>query len=180
MPAADVVYDLDVFDNIVSVNDAWDRFAAENASPSLVSSGVVGRSLWDFVSDPMTREIYRRLFARAREESPPFRFEFRCDAPSARRLLEMEISFTGGLIRCTVRTVNLETREPQLLLDPAVERSAQLLRMCSWCKRIPDDTGVWREIDDTVSLAAIFHYQMLPTVTHGICKDCSTLMIEGL
>ncbi len=180
MTTASVVYDLDASDNIVSVNDAWDRFAAENESASVGARNVVGRSLWDFISDPTTREIYRRLFASARGGSAPSSFQFRCDAPSIRRLLEMEIRFTDGVVRCTVRTVNLENREPQLLLDPAVERSEELLRMCSWCKRIPDGAGVWHEIDDAVSLAELFRYQRLPVVTHGICEECSTVMMDSI
>lgn len=177
--AHEVRYTVNADDDIVFVNEAWDTFAQENGAAHLTSTHVLGRSLWDFVTDDTTRLLYRDVLARIRGTTA-MRFTFRCDAPACRRHLELEV--TGGRngdAVFLVRTLKEEPRPAQPLLDPAQLRSDALLRMCSWCKRI-DVNGHWVDVEEAVTALGLFDRPRLPQVTHGICDDCYARMAEAI
>ncbi len=177
----DVVYDIDSRDTIIMVNDAWSVFAAKNDGVSLLPPGINGRSLWEFVKDPTTRIVYSRLFDRVRAGAGASTFEFRCDSPSVKRFLQMEIAASGtGMLRCTVRTLGLEPRPYAAILDPEAGRSDHLMIICSWCKRVSDGDGAWVEIDEAPVLYRVFAEELPPSVSHGMCDDCYSSMMRTL
>jgi hypothetical protein len=137
----DVFYGIDEQDRIAFVNPAWDEFAADNGARHLQSGSVISRSIWDFIADDGTRFLYREIFKRVRAGHPT-RFEFRCDSPDRRRLLEMDARLIMGQgIGFRLRTLSLEDRPRQPLLGEARKLSGEILRMCSWCKRVPERTS---------------------------------------
>ncbi|HXG86783.1 MAG TPA: hypothetical protein VNJ02_00490 [Vicinamibacterales bacterium] len=81
-----VSYRIDEYDSIAALGDDWVSFAIANDAPHLAD--VTGRSLWDFVSDSTTRQVYRRLLARVRH-GHTIRFSYRCDAPLLKRFMQM-------------------------------------------------------------------------------------------
>ena len=91
----------------------------------------------------------------------------------------MEASLVGnGGVEFNVRTLSIEKRPPQALLDPAV-RSGPLLRICGWCKKIP--IGVrWVEIEEAISEMHLFENAALPRLTHGICEECEKKIDDTL
>jgi len=48
-----------------------------------------------------------------------------------------------------------------------IEQLEELLPICAWCKKIRDDAGYWKEMEEYVAA------RNLGTVTHGICNDCA-------
>src|SRR5450631_2450126 len=85
-----VSYQIDGHDDIISVNSAWKAFARSNGAPHLAEQ-VVGRSLWEFVSDGTTRQVYRDLLVRVRG-GRTVTFSYRCDSPSLRRYMRMTMT----------------------------------------------------------------------------------------
>jgi len=176
---AAVVYRVDALDRLAFVNDEWDRFAAANAGEACLSSKVVGRPLWDFVSDKTTRLLYRNMLTKVRGGGN-VRFPLRCDSPDCRRYLEMEMGPAGfGAVEFTVRTAAVETRPGQALLDPASPRGEEFLRACGWCKKI-EVGGLWYEAEVAVAKLGLFGARVLPLVTHGMCLECETDMSKTL
>lgn len=176
---SDVTYTLDASDVLIAVNDAWTAFAAANDGMPLRPPAILGRSSWDFIVDRTTILLYRRLFDRVRAGAGPVRFTFRCDAPALRRLLEMSIAMQpAGALRLVVRSVRVEDRPAVLLLDPAEQRSEAVLRMCGWCKRIPDRRGRWMEIEAALPLLGLFEHTALPATSHVMCEECHRVMME--
>lgn len=158
-------------DEIVFVDEAWDRFARANGGEHLTADHVLKRRLWDFVSDAPTQQLYGAVFSRVRA-GRAVRFEFRCDAPDRRRLLEMRVSpAPDGTVELRTRSLSEEARPAQILLDPLGERSDAMLRSCGWCKRI-DAGGSWVEVEEAVARLRLFERPVLPQVTHGICDEC--------
>jgi hypothetical protein len=49
------IYQVDSTDTILTTGGNWDHFAAENDQPMLKSEVVVGRTLWEFISDSTTK-----------------------------------------------------------------------------------------------------------------------------
>jgi hypothetical protein len=163
------------------VNSAWSAFAGENDGMQLLPPAILGRALWDFITDTTTVQIYRQLFARVRAGIGPVKFAFRCDAPTKRRLLEMNITKQPtGTLKCVVRPLRVEDRPAVPTFGSAKADSDALLRVCGWCKRTPDANGEWLEVEQALLRLALFQQPTLPTITHGICEDCQRAMTAAL
>ncbi|MFN0171893.1 MAG: hypothetical protein ACKV22_36225 [Bryobacteraceae bacterium] len=177
--SAGIIYRVNDQDKIVFVNAKWDQLAAANAGEAVTASQVLQRRLWDFISDSTTRELYRQVLLRIRD-GRSLRFTFRCDSPSCRRLLEMDVhSREDGTVEFRTRTVSEESRQPLVLQESGAAGSGELLRMCGWCKKVFFD-GTWTEVEDAVDQLRLFHRTFLPSITHGICEGCYQEMIKTL
>ena len=85
------VHIIDNAGSISYVNDAWLNFAAENGWP-ISAEEMIGSQLMSSIMDPETRHIYGLLINRIREQGQQTHFNYRCDSPDRRRLMEMRIS----------------------------------------------------------------------------------------
>jgi hypothetical protein len=171
--SGEILYRLNDEDQIIFVNNAWDEFATANEGEHLARGHVLRRYLWDFITDSTTQQLYRDVLKRVRS-GRPVRFGFRCDSPDRRRLMEMDIlPKENRAIEFRTRTVAEERREPQVLLEVHQNRNDELLRMCSWCKKV-DIGGDWAEVEDAVARLRLFEQAVLPNLTHGICETCFT------
>lgn len=174
-----VVYRIDVHDKITSANREWDRFAIDNSSEHLVFERIASRSLWDFISDATTQLLYRDILERVRS-GHRLSFPLRCDSADRRRFLEMHMQLVDhGAVEFEVRTLSLEIRPPQELLESGGRRTKAFLRMCSWCKRIPDGND-WIEIEEAVAKMRLFEADSLPMISHGMCEQCELKMHRSL
>ncbi len=174
-----ITYRIDSQDRIVQVEGDWDRFALENKGEALHSSHILNKPLWDFIQDPTTRELYRQIIARIRAGHIA-RFEFRCDSPECRRELVMHIhSGEENYIEFLVETLAEKPRTAVALLEADHPRSGELLRVCSWCKKINME-GNWLEIEEAMERFPLFNEAALPSITHGICEDCYLKMTRTL
>src|ERR1051325_5476429 len=105
MYGADILYRLNAQDEIVYVNVEWSKFAAANDAPDLLAEHVLNRPLWDFICDETTEHLYREVVGRARAGQTT-RFNFRCDAPASRRLMEMNVEgMDGGAVQFETKTL---------------------------------------------------------------------------
>jgi hypothetical protein len=174
-----VIYRLNDVDEIVFVNHEWDQFAAANAGERASSGCVLHRPLWDFIVDQTTQQLYRDVLKRIRE-GRSLRFRFRCDSPTCRRFMEMDVapSECGG-VEFRTRTLSVERRPAQALLETRRVPTEELLRACAWCKRI-DVGGMWAEVEEAVARLRLFERDRLPMVTHGICQACYEEMARTL
>ncbi len=89
--APPVCYALDASDLIVSVNDAWQTFAVANNGAHLLRDRIIGRPIWDFISDDATRLVYDILFRQVRDGGRS-QFDYRGDSPDRRRQMHLTIS----------------------------------------------------------------------------------------
>lgn len=176
---ADITYRVNDRDEIIYVNEAWDRFAEANAGQGITSEQILGRRLWDFITDPTTRELYRQVLSRTRD-ARPVRFNFRCDSPDCRRLLVMDAERReDGTVEFRTRTLLQESREPVPLLAANGTRSGELVRVCGWCKRVFVG-GAWEDVEVAVERLQLFEHAILPSLTHGICDACYARLMDTL
>jgi hypothetical protein len=166
------IYRINKEDRIVFTNSAWDTFALENDAPDMTSESVVDRSLWDFICDETTRQLYSHILAIARM-GRILRFDFHCDSPGKIRLMEMTVSSERDAgVQFRTRTLKASERPEQKILSRTVRRSDQFIQMCSWCKAIDTGNDEWRDLDESISHLEVFKHGELPKLTHGICKAC--------
>lgn len=167
-----VAYAIDASDRLTHVNSAWSPVAEAAGAAHLVESRVIGRSLWDFIGDATTRQLYAAILERVRGGKPVV-FDFRCDTPTQRRRLHMRITGRpAGGIGFEVSAVEAKDRPGVALLDPAVERGSDTIRMCGWCKRVPLPTGDWVEIEDAIPVLTVLDRVPPPAISHGMCPAC--------
>ena len=166
------IYRVDAQNRIMFVNHAWLDFAQENKAPELIAERVLGRELDAFIADWETRHLYEIIYERVRQAGRTFYLPLRCDSPTRRRYLRMEISpLPLAGMEFSVRVERMEERSPILLLDDSVEHSKEFVVICSWCKKIEVGAGRWAEIEDATEKAEIFGAAP-PSLTHTACPDC--------
>lgn len=181
MPAnVGVRYRINANDEIVFVDEAWLRFAAANDVEARFMNSVIGRSLWDFISDRSTRDLYKQIIGRVRDGGVA-QFTLRCDGPTCRRVLEMVIhACENGEIEFATSAQQLTDRDHVALLDHRAMHSEALLRSCAWCNRIDVGNSNWVEVEEATDRLRLFELDVTPTLTHGICDDCLKSMTELL
>lgn len=178
-PARDrLTYRIDHRDVIAAVDDAWTPFARANEAPHLAD--VLGRPLWDFVSDDTTRQVYRDLAARVRA-GHEVTFAYRCDAPALRRFMRMTMRpapHRGIEFDSVVERAEPRAAVP-LFEGTSAGTSGVTVRVCSWCRRV-HVRETWQEVEIAVDWLRLFAGGPMPALTHGMCEDCyARVMRDG-
>lgn len=172
-------YAIDERDRLVRVDRGYYAFAAENGWEEAATS--LGRSLWDYVAGEEMRKLQRMLVRRVRDEVGDVELPFRCDGPEVRREMDIRIVARAGgravLFSARLRSEE-EREEPQPLLDPEAPRGEEVLTMCGWCDRFQVD-GKWVEVEEAARRLALFDRPELPALSHGICPDCSEMLLAA-
>ena len=168
-------------DDIIDwVSEGWTRFAAQNDAPALSADAVIGKPIWQFISDIETREIYRLLLTRVRFARVPIDFEFRCDAPTAKRFMRMVITPDQQRLVLTTELVRLEPTVENPLLRRTNRLSHDLVKVCSWCKKLWIGDDQWEEAEIALDILGPFGRDAMPIVSHGMCEPCKTSFLEKL
>lgn len=176
----DTCYRIDPEDRINAVDDAWIEFAKANNGPLLLPPEILGTVLWDWIADAQTRHVYRTLLQRARASGTIVRFKFRCDSPTERRLLQMQIvPEPGGAVTFRTYVISSRARRAVGLLDTRAVRSEFLLKICGWCMRVSSKDS-WIEIEDAISELGLFEAPRLPSLSHGMCQKCYAAMLDSI
>jgi hypothetical protein len=172
-------YAIDDQDRLIKVDGGYYRFAAENGWDGAGAS--LGRTLWDFIAGKQTRKIQRMLLRRIRDEVRAVELPFRCDGPDVRREMDIRIAAdkSGRVVLFSARLRSEEEREfPQPILDPSIPRGEDLLAMCAWCDRFCIN-GEWVEVEEAAERLELFRRSEQPQISHGICPDCSEMLLAA-
>jgi hypothetical protein len=165
-------YWIDSEDIIYRVSTNWDQFAIENDARDLLAENVLGRSLWDYVTESEIRQIYMLLFNRIRQKKVPLEFPYRCDSPHVKRFMTMKVyPLDNDSIKFVSRIDKIEKQREAKILTRDLKRDLEFIRMCSWCKKISRN-GDWLEIEEAFGNHGIMADIGFPQITHTICQDC--------
>lgn len=121
-------YRVDATDVLRWVDDWWLAFARENGAPELTEQHTLGHSLWEFIADCATRELYQEIHSRVRSSCRTVVLPFRCDSPTLRRHMRLTIKLgdSGQLLYEGVLT-RAEPCSSLEVLDPSFPRSQAVL-----------------------------------------------------
>lgn len=170
-----VEYELDARDRLTRVNGEWDLFADSNGAPELFGRGILGRNVFDFMGDELTKSLYRRLYEHVRSTKNDVSFTFRCDSPRIERRLRMTISAKGvGSLSVTNKVV--ETRFAPLLRLPAYSRTEvpSAVRVCSICAKVHWDHA-WSEVEVAVSRGFVLGSDTRFMAVSSVCEECQAI-----
>jgi len=178
----EITYVVDAQDHLVSVNTEWSEFAVENDGQDLSPTEVIGRSLWDFIEDEPTRELYRNILAHVRAGGST-ELVLRCDGPEQRRLIEMVVTrLPERMIQFKTALLASKDRPPQRLLDRSAPRSTEHVKVCSWCDRVNIDSNAnaWSEVEEAMEHLHLTDAPKLPIVDRVVCPTCTAKVMEIL
>ena len=86
---------------------------------------------------------------------------------------DLEVSFFMIALFVSLLIATLQQRHEELTSARAeVETLAVLLPICAWCKKVRDDDGYWRQVEE------YFERRGQVRFTHGICSDCASDQIK--
>lgn len=97
-------------------------------------------------------------------------------APPALQILgDLEVSFFMVALFVGILIATLQIRHEELTqAHIEMHTLAGLLPICAWCKKVRDDGGYWRQVEDYFAKRSQIQF------THGICLDCLQNQKEGL
>lgn len=80
---------------------------------------------------------------------------------------DLEVSFFMVALFVGILIANLQLRHEELTCAHAeVQTLSGLLPICAWCKKVRDDDGYWRQVEDYFAKRSRIEF------THGMCADC--------
>lgn len=176
----EISYIIDANDRLVSVSPEWARFADQNQADNLSPDAVKGRSLWDFIADETTRELYGDVLAHVRAGAPTDLI-LRCDAPERRRLIEMVVTGRAdGSVEFKTVLLATTARVPQRLFDKSTPRNNRHIMVCSWCDRVNAGVEEWLEVEAAMERLHLTNEPELPQVESVVCPGCFAKVTEIL
>ena len=177
-------YTIDKNDCIVELGKNWDYFAVDNqAVESCGSTFVLNNILWDYIQGKEVKSYYKTIVKHVRETIKPITICHRCDSPSLRRFMLLEIlPKNNSKIHFNSYVLSLVDREPVKLLETYSKRSQEILKMCSNCKKILSSNSDWEwvEIEKYIDSSNLSNREILPKITYGICSMCYDTTIKEL
>lgn len=172
-----VSYQIDALDRLIEVNQAWTEFARANDGLQVLPEFVLGKSLWQFITDATVENIYRRLAKLAREGRDT-QFRYRCDSPKQKRIFQMRITGRpGGRVEFSSTLLSTEDRQAIPLLKLRTEYSGVYVRICGWCHSVAWPGESWRPLETAAERVIGLEETNLPELSHGICAACAARMM---
>ena len=131
-----ITYIIDEIDHIVEVGGDWDEFASKNNGETILKENVESNEIWHFIKDSGVRYLYRVMIEKIRKLGGRIEFPFRCDSCVVRRFMKLEIEpYPNDTVRFVSTVLNEEERPRIDMMDPALPKSDEIVRICSWCKK---------------------------------------------
>lgn len=176
-PSTTISYQIDATDRLIEVNSTWTEFALANEGAQSLPEVVLGKSLWQFISDATIQDIYRRLTRLARQGRGAT-FRYRCDSPTTKRIFRMGIAaLPTDKVEFTSTLLSAEDRPPISLLKARAASSQLQVRICSWCHAVAWPGETWQLLELAAERAIGLDEAELPELSHGICEACSAGMM---
>lgn len=175
-------YRVDQDDRIAWVNSWWLAFAQENGAGQLTEQFIVGRSLWDFIADDETCQLYRSLHVRLRGSDETVVLPFRCDSPTLHRQMRLMITGKSGESSLLYEGDVVQTRQRDYLavLDPTKSRTSPCLWMCSCCKHVLLEPQGWLDVEDLSDRLQFNHRDRLPRCRQTLCPPCRKVLNDSV
>lgn len=80
---------------------------------------------------------------------------------------DLEVSFFMVALFVGLLVAHLHLQHEELMRTQVeIETLSGLLPICAWCKKVRDDDGYWRQVDEYFSRHSNVRF------THGVCLDC--------
>jgi hypothetical protein len=165
-------YTLDKNDVIKEVSHDWQAFYEGETDTEVQVTPFLGKSIWNFILGPDTKEIYRDVFKMVRHTGKGLEFPFFCNSPKARRRFKMKISPVYGQ---EIKVETLLLRETALNRDVYFKTRAisgpKVYFRCSNCNDIKVDMR-WFDVERALSEGLLDEPNRELHVAYTFCEIC--------
>jgi hypothetical protein len=169
-PPVEMIVDAD--DRIVACGLGWDDFAQANGAPTLTGTTLIGTPVLDAITGKVTRAFTQALLARVRVNGQPLAIPYRCDTPTQRRFMRMELApLQGGGVRLRHWLVRSEPLGRLVRMETSRQRGRETRIRCSLCNLIKQGDD-WLEPSELASCLGLSPDTPI-SVTYGICPACA-------
>jgi hypothetical protein len=167
-------YYLDEADVVVCVDHWWLAFAKENNAAGLNESSVIGKVVWEFISDEPTRTLYKEIHDHVRSSGNPITVPFRCDSPTLKRYMQLSIcKHVDGQLLYESALIRALPQRRLAVLGSTQKRSNAFLTMCSFCKRSLIEPSGWLEMENISLKLRMYDKQTVPELRYTVCPECA-------
>ena len=175
------VYEVDDKDRIVSVDTQWLSFAKNNGAVYLTRNYILGQNLYSFIAGRKLGELYERLLRAARQTGKYMEIPFRCDGPSVRRYMELDIEPTANnYVKLTGRILKRKSRRRVPIFDLPYILNGQWQICCSVCRGLMREDGSWNEAEEVLANPYDEPPDGLPQLSYDVCPACTSIMKEAI
>lgn len=178
---------VDKLNRIVSINDeCWmEQAKLGNAEEALQPKNVLDAFLSDFIRDDNTTMYIEAVMSLCRLRKEPIYREYRCDSPTHKRFMELElipkenghIEMVHYLIKeepfdAEVNIIDIASKKNELEKPKTANKHRNYYLRCSMCNALmPPDSTEWIEPGELVKgTEGPFK------VIHTICNKCSSTL----
>ena len=168
-------YWIDQNDLICKVDDYWDNSLEDPTDQRIKSNEIIGKLLFDFICDDITRMFIKTLLQSVRLLKQPLCRPYRCDSPTEKRYMQMTIALEDNQLL----SVTHEIIKTEPLVIPASFETVSCKKVtpqssfhirCSICNRLRlVGHKNWEEVD-TLSDKDLKKQPIY--VIYGVCFDC--------
>ena len=170
-----MVYRIDRNDCLTFLSADWALAAKMSGGYASTPEYLLGRRLWNLVTDAKVIALYSNIVARVRAGHPAS-FSYRCDTVTRERTFRMKIRLTEGNEVEFVTTPEQEIeRAPVALLNAGLACDEnRVIRICSTCQRAELPVDYWVPVETAVELGNLLVADRLPRLQHCLCPACET------
>lgn len=164
---------VDEQDTIIDVSSSWDSVAKSGgAGESLFAKRILGQALADFIKSDNTTMYIATVIKLCRLQKKTLFREYRCDSPTHKRFMEMELQpLEEGFVKINHYLLREEPLETPLHLQditPDLLNTSPALLRCSMCNRLKKPgEAVWLPAEQFSATE-----EKPLRVIHTVCRDC--------
>lgn len=168
------IYWLDNKKRIAYVSTFWDEFAVENEGKNVISSKVIGKSIWEFIDSDTTKMWLDTLLRFSETTKKEIERPYRCDSPDLKRYMKMKVVVEGSnILRLEHTVLKTEKRINSIKIfhrsSSGIASENSFKVRCSVCGRIKDNEE-WKEIEN------ISDQKKQYTVIYSVCEHCRSMI----
>lgn len=156
---------------IIKVHSNWDKFAKDNYGDiSIMERNIIGKSIMEYIKGDSVKMWYESIIELAKNLKINITRPYRCDSPSKKRFMEMEIIplENGNILINHYLIREEEMRESEnkpFSFNFTDERN--IITRCSICNRFLHKNR-WIELEEAIKH---FDFRVIQ-ITDIICNDC--------
>lgn len=138
-------------------------------------SNLLNRDFFRFLSLPELRILFKAIFKEVINKNKVFETFYRCDSLYSKRKYKLRIYHEDHEI---VMEHFLVEEKPLSKSVNFMTKGDLYLKMCSWCNKFYVNSIGYVELEDAIKLLRLMEHDILPKITHGICQNCLTKLVE--
>jgi len=168
-------YWLDKEYRVTRVSPEWDDFAKLNNGENITSEKVVGKLIFDYITDDTTRMWLETILLLAKVTQKTFERPYRCDSPDLKRFMKLRVTTDEhNEIRLEHIVLSTEKRYRNITFEYKKDFMSIPYIRCSICGFIKSDNK-WSEPDELIKKEATIKTHEFKVI-YSVCESCKYLI----